>query len=453
MSFGAIIRDVSQRLASEEWLFRLAHLDSLTELPNRMVLRNRIDEAVANDKPASVLLIDLDGFKDVNDTLGHSAGDMLLKMVAARILALIGPADTVARLGGDEFATLLPGLDDPLKVATFSDALIKAIAEPFTIDGQPVVIGASIGIALCPAHGHQAEDLLANADLALYQAKAEGRHCRRFFMPGLRHAALNRRTCQIEMREAAAEKQFELYYQPLVNMTDGRLVGAEALLRWRHPQRGILSPGAFFSVLETSLLAASIGDWALETALVQAARWRRMAMPDFRISVNLFGMQFKMGDIESLVRQTLALHELPPQALELEITENIILRHDEAMVRPLHNLHRFGVGIAFDDYGTGYASLSFLKRFPLSRLKIDRSFVRDVCTDPEDAAIVQAILYLGQSFGLGVIAEGVETPEQQAFLTANGCQEAQGFLFGRPMPADVFTQHFLLNRRPQARSA
>jgi diguanylate cyclase (GGDEF)-like protein len=452
-SFGAIIRDVTQRLASEEWLFRLAHLDSLTELPNRMVLHSRIEEAVANNSPASILLIDLDGFKDVNDTLGHSAGDMLLQMVASRILALVGANDTVARLGGDEFAALLPGLDDPLKAATISDALIKAIAEPFTIDGQPVVIGASIGIALCPAHGQQAEDLLANADLALYQAKAEGRHCRRFFMPGLKHAALNRRTCEIEMRKAAVEKQFELYYQPLVSMADGKLVGAEALLRWRHPQRGILAPGAFFPVLESSLLAATIGEWALKTACLQAARWRHMAMPCFRMSVNLFGMQFKTGDIESMVRQTLAQHELPPESLELEITENVILQHDEAMVRPLHNLHRFGVGIAFDDYGTGYASLSFLKRFPLSRLKIDRSFIRDVCTDSEDAAIVQAILYLGQSFGLGVVAEGVETPQQQAFLAANGCREAQGFLFGRPMPADAFTQHFLSNRAPQARSA
>jgi diguanylate cyclase (GGDEF)-like protein/PAS domain S-box-containing protein len=452
-SFGAIIRDVTQRLASEEWLFRLAHLDSLTELPNRMVLRNRIDETVINEAPACVLLIDLDGFKDVNDTLGHSAGDMLLKMVASRILALVGENDTVARLGGDEFAALLPGLDDPLKVAAISDALIKAIAEPFTIDGQPVIIGASIGIALCPAHGRMAEDLLANADLALYQAKAEGRHCRRFFMPALRHAALNRRTYEIDLRKAAAEKQFELYYQPLISMADGALIGAEALMRWQHPQRGLLSPGAFFPVLETSLLAAAIGDWALETACAQAAMWRRSAMPDFRISVNLFGVQFKTGDIESLVRETLAKHELPAEALELEITENILLRHDEAMIRPLHNLHQFGVGIAFDDYGTGYASLSFLKRFPLSRLKIDRSFVRDVCADPEDAAIVKAILYLGQSFGLGVIAEGVETAEQQAFLSANGCLEAQGFLFGKPMPAEAFQQQFLVKRPKRARSA
>jgi diguanylate cyclase (GGDEF)-like protein/PAS domain S-box-containing protein len=448
-SYGAIIRDVTQRLESEEWLFRLAHLDSLTELPNRMVLRKRIDEAVENNAPASVLLIDLDGFKDVNDTLGHSAGDMLLQCVAARILALVGENDTVARLGGDEFATLLPGLDDPLKVASISDALIKAIAEPFTIDGQPVIIGASIGIALCPAHGRKAEDLLANADLALYQAKAEGRHCRRFFMPGLRHAALNRRTYEIELRKAAAEKQFELFYQPLIRMDDGSLIGAEALMRWRHPERGILAPGAFFPVLETSLLAASIGDWALETACAQAAHWRHTAHPDFRISVNVFGVQFKTGDIESVVRQTLARHQLPAEALELEITENIILRHDEAMVRPLHNLHHFGVGIAFDDYGTGYASLSFLKRFPLSRLKIDRSFVRDACTDPEDAAIVKAILYLGQSFGLGVIAEGVETPEQQDFLSANGCREAQGYLYGKPMSAEAFTQHFLVKRPSQ----
>jgi diguanylate cyclase (GGDEF)-like protein/PAS domain S-box-containing protein len=452
-SFGAIIRDVTQRLASEEWLFRLAHLDSLTELPNRMVLRNRIDEAVANEAPACVLLIDLDGFKDVNDTLGHSAGDMLLKMVAERILALVGGNDTVARLGGDEFAALLPGLDDPLRVAAISDALIKAIAEPFTIDGQPVIIGASIGIALCPAHGRMAEDLLANADLALYQAKAEGRHCRRFFMPALRHAALNRRTYEIELRMAAAEKQFELHYQPVVHISDGALIGAEALMRWRHPQRGILSPGAFFSVLETSLLAAVIGDWALETACAQTAMWRRSAMPDFRISVNLFGVQFKTGDIESTVRETLARHQLPAEALELEITENIILRHDEAMIRPMRNLHHFGVGIAFDDYGTGYASLSLLKRFPLSRLKVDRSFVRDVCTDPEDAAIVKAILYLGQSFDLGVIAEGVETAEQQAFLSANGCLEAQGFLFGKPMPAEAFEQQFLVKRVKRVRSA
>jgi diguanylate cyclase (GGDEF)-like protein/PAS domain S-box-containing protein len=451
-SFGAIIRDVTQRLASEEWLFRLAHLDSLTELPNRMVLRSRIDEAIEKEGRASILLIDLDGFKDVNDTLGHSAGDMLLKMVANRILALVGEDDTVARLGGDEFAALLPGLDDPLKIASICDSLITAIAEPFTIEGQPVVIGASIGIALCPVHGQKAEDLLANADLALYQAKAEGRHCRRFFVPALRHAALNRRTYEIELRKALMEKQFELYYQPLVRLSDGGVIGAEALLRWRHPQRGLMAPGAFFSVLESSLLAAAVGDWVLETACAQAAKWRKI-MPDFRISINLFGMQFKTGDIESMVRKTLAENGLPPNALELEITENIILRHDEAMTLPLRNLHHLGVGIAFDDYGTGYASLSFLKRFPLSHLKLDRSFVRDSCTDPEDAAIVQAILYLGQSFGLGVIAEGVETPEQQAFLLANGCREAQGFLFGRPMSADAFAQNFLSEQDLEARSA
>lgn len=444
VNYAAIARDITERRSNEERLFRLAHLDSLTNLPNRMVLRNRIAQAAEDAAPTSVIVLDLDSFKDVNDRLGHSAGDTLLRQVAERLLNCVRCIDTVARIGGDEFAVLLSGVRGA--ACAVADAALEAISEPFLLEGQSVHVGASAGVASWPENTAGLQDLLPNADLALYLAKAEGKHCRRVFTPSLRQSALNRRAYEGELRRAFDNEEFEIFYQPQVRLSDGALVGAEALLRWRHPQQGLLLPAAFMPALETGLLAALVGDWVLQQACAQAALWRSFAAPDFRIGVNLFGAQFRTGDLAEKVRAVLAREQLAPPALELEITENIILRHDDAMLIPLRELHAEGVGITFDDYGTGYASLSMLKRYPLTRLKIDRSFVQGICTSPEDAAIVRAILHLGRSFGLAVIAEGVETEEQCARLRKKGCEEVQGLLFGKPMPAGEFEARFIAGK-------
>lgn len=441
-SFGAILRDITERRANETRLFRLAHLDPLTELPNRTMLRGCIEQALDTEKAACIMMVDLDGFKDVNDSLGHSAGDAVLIEVASHLRACVRSVDTVARMGGDEFAILVPGMGDPLRAAEIADKAIASVSEILAVDGQPVSISASIGISVFPNHGTRAEELLSAADLALYQAKSEGRHCRRLFTPSLRQAANLKRAYQGELRRAFEQEEFELFYQPQVRLSDGTLVGAEALLRWRHPEKGIIAPGAFLSALETSPLAVPIGDWIIQTACRQAATWRVDGSSEFRMGVNLFGAQFHAGDLACKVRKALLAANLPGAALELEITENIILRHDEAMLGPLRELRNEGIGIAFDDYGTGYASLSMLKRYPLTRLKIDQTFVRGMCGSPEDAAIVRAILYLGRSFGFEVIAEGVETEEQSARLRKKGCEEGQGYLFGKPMPASKFGDRF-----------
>ncbi|SAL50115.1 response regulator receiver modulated diguanylate cyclase/phosphodiesterase [Caballeronia sordidicola] len=444
-SFGAILRDITERRTNEERLFQLAHIDSLTGLANRTMFRSRVEQTLSDQSAACVMMVDLDGFKDVNDSLGHSAGDAVLVTVARRLESSVRALDTLARMGGDEFSILIPGLVSASRAAEIADTVIESLSRILTVDGQAINIGASVGIAMCPEHGSSVRELLSSADLALYQAKAEGRHCHRFYKTGLREAATDKRAYQSEVLRAFEHHEFELYYQPQVRLSDGALIGAEALLRWRHPEKGLLGPGAFLSALEAGYLAPRMGDWIIRTACNQAARWRAHGSPEFRMGVNLFGAQFRTGDLASRVRAALIETGLPASALELEITENIILRHDDQMIGPLRELRDDGVGIAFDDYGTGYASLSMLKRYPLTKLKIDQTFVRGMCESSADAAIVRAILYLGHSFGLEVIAEGVETEEQSARLRKKGCETAQGYLFGRPMPASEFARQFGLS--------
>ncbi|ODS03257.1 hypothetical protein AUC71_10615 [Methyloceanibacter marginalis] len=378
-------------------------------------------------------MIDLDGFKEVNDTQGHAAGDVVLKAAGDRLKERIGTRGTVGRLGGDEFAVVLPNLSDPLEAAKICDDLLASFRAPFGSEGQDAFLGLSLGIAMSPSHGDCATDLLASADFALYRAKSEPSMGYCIFQPALRQAALARRNCDQELREAVAQGQLEMNYQPLVRLEDYRVTGAEALLRWRHPQHGLIAPDAFLDVLERGRLARAVGDWTIHEAVTLARRVRALGNPSFRANVNLFAVQLRQDELAKTVTKALEANGLPPDALELEITENIFLQEGEAMIGPLRQLRDLGVGIAFDDYGTGFASLSLLKRFPLTRLKIDRSFVRNLCSDKEDEAVVRAIVYLAESFGLEVTAEGVEREDQRQRLLELGCESAQGYLFGRPM--------------------
>ncbi len=469
MAFGAMVRDISERRRNEERLHQLAHYDQLTLLPNRTLLIERLETALVPEiedpagdqaRPTALFLLDLDGFKDVNDLQGHAAGDELLKEVALRLRRCIvaggGERDgeLVARLGGDEFAILLPGRGDPIAAASFAERMRHALSDqPFLLDGRSVSVGASVGIAVAPAHGATPAELLGNADLALHRAKADGGNRRQVFMPSLRSDATARRGLEAELKRACREGEFELFYQPQVRLADGALAGAEALLRWRHPERGLLAPGAFISVLEEGELAPVLGEWILETACAQGAAWHRR-LPGFRMGVNLFAVQLRSSDLASVVRGVLSRTGLPAEALELEITETVVLGDDASWIKRLRRLRDLGVGLAFDDYGTGYASLSLLKRYPVTRLKIDRSFVRDLGGDPGNAAIVETVLSLGTRFGLDVIAEGVETADQERGLLALGCEEAQGYRYGRPVPAATFSAS-LVDRVPSrsARSA
>ncbi|GKW37092.1 MULTISPECIES: sensor domain-containing phosphodiesterase [Pectobacterium] len=446
VSYGAILRDITERRRNEERLFLLAHLDPLTGLANRTLLTSNLETALKNEPAVCIMMVDLDGFKDVNDSLGHSSGDNILVHVAKKIKATVRSGDVVARMGGDEFALLFPGLSDKKVAGKIAEQIIHEISQAMIIDDHQINISASIGAVLYPEYGLTVQDLLTSADLALYQAKSEGRNCYRFFTRELLEVFQAKHAFQLEFVRAYEQHEFEMFYQPQVKLATNEIVGAEALLRWRHPERGLLSPAAFLTALENGPWAERVGDWIVETACRQAAEWSQASDSYFRISINLFSAQFRTGMLAQKIMDILARTGLQPSSLELEITENIILRYDESMLQPLNTLREAGIGIAFDDYGTGYASLSMLKNYPVTRLKIDQTFVRTMCESPPDAAIVRAILYLGKSFGLGVIAEGVETLEQSERLRGKGCEEAQGYLFGHPMPAEEFTQLLKLNK-------
>jgi diguanylate cyclase (GGDEF)-like protein/PAS domain S-box-containing protein len=437
-------RDMTERKLAEQRLRQLAHFDQLTGLPNRVSLRDDIDKILKERmgdpaRPMTVATLDLDGFKDVNDTLGHPVGDRLLQEVGRR-LTTVSDEMRVYRPGEDEFVLVLENCGDPLVASEVVEAILKRLTAKFDLDGHQLFIAASVGLAIAPAHGSNVDDLLANADLALYDAKAAGGRSCRLYVPTLRARAKHRRELDTELRRACANQEFVLYFQPQVRSSDGAVIGAEALLRWRHPERGILAPGAFIDALCESAVAIETGRWILTTACKTAAAWRAKGLPPIRMGVNLFPAQFRSGSLLQDVEHALSESGLPSEALELEITENIALGREEGTLAPLKALRAKGIGIAFDDFGTGYASLSYLTRYPLTRIKIDRSFVQKIGSQSagEDTAVVRSIIVMGRNLGLEVIAEGVETAAQAAFLNAEGCHELQGFLFGKPMPADAF---------------
>jgi diguanylate cyclase (GGDEF)-like protein/PAS domain S-box-containing protein len=431
--------DITDRKSAERQLERIAHYDQLTGLPNRLTLQKDLGRLLSGGdakKPTAIALFDLDSFKDVNDTLGHSTGDQLLIEVGHRVSDVTGSRGQVCRLGGDEFVVIFPNCGDPLEVGKLVEMMLKRLSEPFTINDNILHVGGSAGIAIAPNDGASVDELIANADLALYQAKSGGGRTYRFFLPVLRAQAQARRNLQIELRRAHEYGEFELYFQPQIRLADEAVVGAEALIRWRHPERGILAPGAFIETLAASTIAPEVSRWIMQTACQRASQWRAAGLPLGRVGVNLFPIQ--LGDQKLLRDIDDALREsgLPADALELEITENVALNVNDTEL--LRKVREKGVKLAFDDFGTGYASLSYLTKFPLSRIKIDRSFIIKITENADDAAIVRSLIAMAHNLGLEVIAEGVETAAQAAFLLDENCEEAQGYLFAKPLPAAEF---------------
>lgn len=438
MKFEAILKDLTSQQREKDELRLQANLDGLTGLPNRGKFYRCVEQVLTCPAPATVFMIDLDGFKDINDTLGHTLGDSILREVAKRLQQLVSSDDLVARIGGDEFAIMLANVGDSCAALQQAEAMIAAIAQPIHVDGNEIHITASCGAAIAPTQAQEALELVGNADLALFKAKNVGRGRAFMFVPALRMEAMARRLHGLELHRAVDKGEFVLFYQPQISMVDGSVTGAEALIRWNHPERGILSPAVFLPALESGPLAATVGSWILNEACAQAAYWRRSGAPRFRIGVNLFSAQFCVGDLAGETMEILARHGLPAEALELEVTENIVLDNNDIVLNILQRLHERGVGIAFDDFGTGYASLSLLKTYPLSRIKIDQSFVRGILTSKRDASVIHAIIDMAKSFDLETVAEGIETEAEYNCLRNEQCDEGQGYLFGKPMSATQF---------------
>ena len=431
--------DVTERKQAEARIAYMAHHDALTDLPNRVLFNERLSEVLARvrrqgvktGENLAVHCLDLDHFKGVNDTLGHQVGDELLKIVAQRLGACLRDSDMVARLGGDEFAIIQFPLDSPNEASALAGKLIDVVSEPYEVHGHEFVVGASIGIALAPGDGDQADALLRNADMALYRAKAEGRGTAHFFEPEMDRRIQARRMLEIDMRKAFANGEFELFYQPLINLQTNTVAGFEALLRWRHPERGMIAPAEFIPLAEEIGLIVPLGEWVLRRACAEAMRWPG----DLKVAVNLSPAQFKSRGVVQAVLTALAYSRLSASRLELEITESVLLGETEANLATLHQLRGIGVRISMDDFGTGYSSLSYLRSFPFDKIKIDRSFVSELTQRPDCLAIIRAVAGLGLSLGIATTAEGVETAEQLERVRAEGCTEVQGYLFSPPRPA------------------
>ncbi|MBR0957690.1 putative bifunctional diguanylate cyclase/phosphodiesterase [Bradyrhizobium japonicum] len=425
--------DITERRKAEARIAHMAHHDGLTDLPNREHFQERLKQALgqAGGKRVGVLYIDLDLFKNINDSFGHPVGDRLLKQVAERLTTAVRGANLAARLGGDEFAVILAADVSPNEASACASLLIDMVKAPYDLDGQEMVIGASIGIALSPGDGTTPEELMRNADMALYRAKSEGGGVHHFFEREMDLQAQRRRDMELDLRRAFANGEFELHYQPLVSIASDRISGFESLLRWRHPDKGMISPAEFIPVAEDIGLIIQLGEWVLREACAEAVKWP----VDVKVAVNLSPAQFRSRNLVQVVISALAQSGLSPKRLELEITESIFLAETDANLAILHQLRELGVGISMDDFGTGYSSLSYLRSFPFDKIKIDRSFVKDLAQRPDCGAIVRAISGLGRSLNIITTAEGVETEDQLDWLRAEGCNEVQGFLFSAARPA------------------
>ena len=433
--------EIAERRLADQRVVHMAHHDALTGLPNRTLLADRVGQAIARAHRSggklAVLFLDLDRFKNVNDSFGHAVGDMLLTAVSARLTASRREEDTVARLGGDEFIVSIPDVSDAAEAESVAARILSDLAKPFTINGHHLHADVSIGIALYPRDGDTAETLMRNADTAMYHAKESGRGNYQFFSAQLTERVSRRLSTETNLRRALERGEFTVHYQPLMNLGSGRVDGAEALLRWPQQDDRLVSPVEFVPIAEETGLIVPLGEWVLLEACAQAQAWQ-VLHPGLRIAVNLSARQFRQKNLIGMIEQVLGESRLHPSLLELELTEGMLMHNVEEATHILARLDEIGVRLAIDDFGTGYSSLSYLKRFPIHTLKIDRSFVRDISTDPDDAAIVTAIVAMARSLNLRVTAEGVETEEQAAFLRSLTCDQAQGFHFGRPMPAAEF---------------
>ncbi|MET0568580.1 MAG: EAL domain-containing protein, partial [Hyphomicrobiaceae bacterium] len=426
---------------------KLARQDTLTGLANRLRFREELEDAcrrLEHGHAFSLMCIDLDHFKDVNDTLGHPTGDALLQAVAARLMDTARGRDLVVRLGGDEFAIIQSGADTRPHAEAFTQRIIKAVSQPYQIHGHKIIIGATVGIAFAPVDGSDPDQLLKCADMALYRAKSMGRGTHAFFEPEMAGRLKVRRSLELDLRRALAEDQLELYYQPIIDLATERIVCCEALMRWRHPERGMVSPVDFIALAEEMGLIMPMGEWALRTACLAATSWPT----DVKVAVNLSAVQFKGTDLVAVVIEALESSGLPAERLELEVTESLLLDQDPKTLQLLHLLQHLGVRIALDDFGTGYSSLSYLRSFPFDKIKIDQTFVRDLPQRDDCAAIVTAVAQLAQSLKMTTVAEGVETALHLSMVRAAGCSQAQGYLFSRPVPtSDIVAVISDCNRR------
>ena len=426
--------DITERRKADAKISHMVLHDALTNLPNRLLFREQLEGRLAHlsrDQQFAVLCIDLDGFKRVNDTLGHPFGDKLLQQVARRMSGCLREGDTIARLGGDEFVILQGNIKQPSDAIILAERVFEVTSAPFDLDGQQVVIGVSIGIAIAPPDAADPDQLLKNADMALYRAKAEGRGTYRFFEPEMDALMQARRALELDLRKALVNDEFELYYQSLVNLERQEISGFEALVRWNHPERGLVGPLEFIPLAEQTALIVPIGEWVLRQACREAMKWPSA----ISVAVNLSPAQFKMQNLAQLVISALEQSGLPARRLELEITESVLLVDTEATIETLHRLRKLGVRISMDDFGIGYSSLSYLQRFPFDKIKIDRSFVHNLASSADSKAIIRAVTGLGSSLGMTTTGEGVETREELDYLKAHGCTEGQGYFFSKPRPA------------------
>jgi diguanylate cyclase (GGDEF)-like protein len=443
---GAVIvfRDVSVAKAMAQEIAHTAEHDVLTGLPNRVLLNDRISQAIAaakrHSKQLAVLFLDIDGFKHINDSLGHPVGDKLLRSISQRLLECVRGGDTVSRQGGDEFVVLLSELTQPRGAAIMAGRMLQAVAASHSVDVHELHVTASIGVSVYPDDGLNAETLIKNADTAMYQAKENGRQSYQFFTPSMNARAVERQSIEECLRRALERQEFELHYQPKIDMQTGAITGAEALLRWTHPVRGRVPPADFIPIAEDCGLIVPIGNWVLRNACEQARAWAVAGLPAISMAVNVSAMEFRnVGFLEGLFR-VLGESGLDPRLLELELTESVLMKRVEATAAILHAVRSSGVKVALDDFGTGYSSLSYLRRFPLDSLKIDRSFVQQLVGGSDEAAIVTAVISMARSLRLRVVAEGVETLQELEFLCAHQCDEVQGYYFSRPVPAAQFAQ-------------